>query len=254
MSIYNNGVDYMLKNIINKFKKETNNECLNLEENTNKTLINLKLLNEYVNNKVFKNTTYVSSDIEKTTFENCVFLNCTFQNICLINSSFKNMLFVNCTLENYSINLHSDFLNSKCINTKVANSMLIANIFDQSLFVSCVFKDSKIEHCNISDDSDVEFINTKVISKSDTSKKENIVRVSKEFVYDSPPSILYTDSNVTYCIPEEYFTKINNYNYIIIPENEQFFEIKKKNRNNEVEVLNLNRSNFIQLANKVKDS
>lgn len=65
MSIYNNGVDYMLKNIINKFKKETNNECLNLEENTNKTLINLKLLNEYVNNKVFKNTTYVSSDIEK---------------------------------------------------------------------------------------------------------------------------------------------------------------------------------------------
>lgn len=59
----------MLKNIINKFKKESNNECLNLEENTNKTLINLKLLNEYVNNKVFKNTTYVSSDIEKTTFE-----------------------------------------------------------------------------------------------------------------------------------------------------------------------------------------
>ena len=80
------------------------------------------------------------------------------------------------------------------------------------------------------------------------------MRVSKEYVYDSPPSILYTDSNVTYCIPEEYFTKINNYNYIIIPENEQFFEIKKKNRNNEVEVLNLNRSNFIQLANKVKDS
>ena len=130
--------------------------------------------------------------------------------------------------------------------------MLIANIFDQSLFVSCVFKDSKIEHCNIYDDSDVEFVNTKVITKSNNPKKENIVlRVSKEYVYDSPPSILYTDSNVTYCIPEEYFTKINNYNYIIIPENEQFFEIKKKNRNNEVEVLNLNRSNFIQLANKV---